>query len=106
MYFAETVAFLSLLERWGTNSAPQMRKLEAQSLLPVPKADASHAEGTGKSACATIKKPEQAMDRSCKIVVPPGKRAGKKMLKMKIAPQSLLKTKGQKKCSSEFIENK
>jgi hypothetical protein len=30
----------------------------------------------------------------------------KKMLKMKIAPQSLLKTKGQKKCSSEFIENK
>jgi hypothetical protein len=30
----------------------------------------------------------------------------KEMLKMKIAPQSLLKTKGQKKCSSEFIENK
>jgi len=29
-----------------------------------------------------------------------------KMLKMKIAPQSLLKTKGQKKCSSEFGENK
>jgi hypothetical protein len=28
------------------------------------------------------------------------------MLKMKIAPQSLLKTKGQKKCSSEFYENK
>jgi hypothetical protein len=30
----------------------------------------------------------------------------KKMLKMKVAPQSLLKTKGQRKCSSEFIENK
>jgi hypothetical protein len=30
----------------------------------------------------------------------------KKMLKMKVAPQSLLKTKGQIKCSSEFIENK
>jgi len=25
----------------------------AQALLPVPKAEASHAEGTGKSACAT-----------------------------------------------------
>jgi len=33
-------------------------------------------------------------------------RSHKKMLKMQIAPQSLLKTKGQKKCSSEFIENK
>jgi hypothetical protein len=30
----------------------------------------------------------------------------KKMLKMKAGPQSLLKTKGQKKCSSEFLENK
>jgi hypothetical protein len=29
----------------------------------------------------------------------------KKMLKMKVAPQSLLKTKGQKKCSSGFVEN-
>src|SRR5208283_2406315 len=29
-----------------------------------------------------------------------------KKQKMQIAPQSLLKTKGQKKCSSEFIENK
>jgi hypothetical protein len=28
------------------------------------------------------------------------------MLKMKIGPQSLLKTKGQKKRSSEFAENK
>jgi len=28
------------------------------------------------------------------------------MLKMKIAPQSLLKTKGQKEWSSEFIEKK
>jgi hypothetical protein len=30
----------------------------------------------------------------------------KKMLKMKIGPQSLLKTKGQKEWSSEFYENK
>ena len=30
----------------------------------------------------------------------------KKMLKMKSPPQSLLKTKGQKKSSSEFTENK
>jgi hypothetical protein len=30
----------------------------------------------------------------------------KKMLKMKVGPQSLLKTKGQKKWSSEFVENK
>jgi hypothetical protein len=30
----------------------------------------------------------------------------KKMLKMKSPPQSLLKTKGQKKSSSEFDENK
>ena len=30
----------------------------------------------------------------------------KKMLKMKVGPQSLLKTKGQKKWSSEFTENK
>jgi hypothetical protein len=30
----------------------------------------------------------------------------KRMSKMKIAPQSSLKTKGQKKCSSEFFENK
>jgi hypothetical protein len=30
----------------------------------------------------------------------------KKMLKMKVAPQSLLKTKGQKKCSSGIDENK
>jgi hypothetical protein len=29
-----------------------------------------------------------------------------KMLKMKVGPQSLLKTKGQKKWSSEFAENK
>jgi len=28
----------------------------------VNKTDASHAEGTGKSACATVKKPEQAAD--------------------------------------------
>jgi len=35
-----------------------------------------------------------------------GKRAHKKMLKMKSAPQSLLKTKGQKKCSSGVTENK
>jgi hypothetical protein len=28
------------------------------------------------------------------------------MLKMKSAPDSLLKKKGQKKCSSEFVENK
>jgi hypothetical protein len=30
----------------------------------------------------------------------------KKMLKMKIAPDSLLKTKGQKKCSGLIHENK
>jgi hypothetical protein len=30
----------------------------------------------------------------------------KKMLKMKIGPQSLLKTKGKNKWSSEFAENK
>jgi hypothetical protein len=30
----------------------------------------------------------------------------KRMLKMKVGPQSLFKTKGQKKWSSEFIENK
>jgi hypothetical protein len=30
--------------------------------------------------------------------------AHKKMLKMKVAPQSLLKTKGLKKCSSEVYE--
>jgi hypothetical protein len=36
----------------------------AQALLPVPKAEAFHAEHTGKSACATVKKPEPAMDRT------------------------------------------
>jgi len=30
----------------------------------------------------------------------------KKMLKMKIAPQNMLKTQGQKNSSSEFYENK
>jgi hypothetical protein len=30
----------------------------------------------------------------------------KKMLEMEVGPQSLLKTKGQREWSSEFIENK
>ena len=34
----------------------------AQGLLPVSKAGASPAQNTGKSACATIEKPEQATD--------------------------------------------
>jgi hypothetical protein len=42
--------------------APEMKV--AQALLPVPKADAFHAEHTGKSACATLQKPEQATDRT------------------------------------------
>ena len=39
----------------------------AQALLPVPKADAFYAEHTGKSACATVKKPEQATDRTRRL---------------------------------------
>jgi hypothetical protein len=37
--------------------------------------------------------------------VSPRKHDGLKMLKMKDDPQSLMKTKGQKNRSSEFIEN-
>ena len=57
-------AYLTVMDRnpEAVEKALMHKSWVAQALLPVSQADASHAEGTGKSACATVTKPEPATD--------------------------------------------
>jgi hypothetical protein len=59
-------AFLTVMDRnpKAVEKALLNKSWVAQALLPVSRAEASHAERTGKSACATVRKPEPATDRT------------------------------------------
>ena len=59
-------AYLTVMDRnpEAVEKALMNKSWVAQALLPVPKAEASHAERTPMHRGATVKKPEQAMDRT------------------------------------------